>query len=291
MWRSVGRVFRISNHIALKRPHRANDEAFAAENHFYDILARETQCPNLVPSYFRTSKANFIQFLGGENLETRIRRHQVREPTTKQVVRVSYNEPLALVLRWTLELTDAVAVLEERGYVHADLRPPNMVLDDEDHLKLIDFDCATLTGTPIEGAQPPYARVQGDKAGEEERGSFGDHGPRTEQFAIDSIIYLLTRGFELYDEWFGPDHGPRVVTLLQEMKFPPTTDDAIDSIIRRCWTGRYGSIRALHKDVFLLAQVADVRVASPMRAEERETRRRECEVLVSQGILDLVPLG
>lgn len=120
-----------------------------------------------------------------------------------------------------MELTDAVVMLESFGLVHADFRPSNVVIDSEDHLKIIDFDSTTTIGTPIVGAQPPYARVLGVDGGKK-RESFGDFSPRTEQFALGGIFfYYITRGYEPYDnEWFGQDHGPKIVDLLQEMIFP-----------------------------------------------------------------------
>ena len=44
----------------------------------------------------------------------------------------------------------------------------------------------------------PYVRLLGTEAGED-RGRFGFLGARTEQFAIRSVYYYLTRGYEPYD--------------------------------------------------------------------------------------------
>lgn len=42
-----------------------------------------------------------------------------------------------------------------------------------------------------DGNVPPYACVWGDEVAREHRGTYGDHGPDTEQFAIGSIMLRL----------------------------------------------------------------------------------------------------
>ena len=54
----------------------------------------------------------------------------------------------------------------------------------------------------------------GTEAGDE-CGSFGDNGARYEQFAIGSVLYMITRGHELYDDGsIAPEDAPVVVDLL-----------------------------------------------------------------------------
>ena len=189
------------------------------------------------------------------------------------------------------ELTDAIAWLESIGYVHGDLRPPNLLLDSEDHLKVVDFDNASKTGSVFDGCQPPYARVLGDEAAED-RGTFGYHGPRTEQFAIGSVFYYMTRGYEPYDdEWLGEDHGPMVVDLLQAKKFPRMSEDATDNMIQKCWHGEYESINSLKLEVMRLHRYIGLGMAKAMPEEEYEARRQECRTLVKLGVLDDTPRG
>ena len=146
-------------------------------------------------------------------------------------------------------MTDAIACLEYLGFAHGDLRPPNLLLDGEDHLKVSDFDSIATIGAAFEGIKPPYARVSGDE-GAENRGTFGYHGPRTEQFAIGSVVYAMSRGFEPYEnQWLGEDHDTTIVDLLQAKVFPPMDDSEVDDVIRTCWNGGYSSIRDLHNEV------------------------------------------
>ena len=189
------------------------------------------------------------------------------------------------------ELADASAWLESLGFAHGDIRPPNLLLDSNDHLKLIDFDNTTEAGSVFDGCQPPYARLLGDEAADD-RGTFGYHGPRTEQFAIGSIFYYMTRGYEPYDnEWFGEDHGKMIFRLLQERKFPKVNENNIDTIIHKCWQGEFGLIESLKLEVIRLGRDVGLRMAKAIPKEEYEARHRECRELVELGVLDETPRG
>ena len=190
------------------------------------------------------------------------------------------------------ELADAIAWLEALGYAHGDIRPPNLMLDGSDHLKVIDFDNAAQIGSGYEGCHPPYARVLGDEPAEGTRGGFGSHGPRTETFAIGSVFYYMCRGYEPYeDEWFGEDHGPVVVGLLQEKRFPCLEDDATDAVIWKCWYGEYESVENLKTEVIRLHRDIRSGMAEAMPNEEYEARRQECLRAVESGVLDDTPRG
>ncbi|KAL9130921.1 MAG: hypothetical protein Q9217_001024 [Psora testacea] len=96
---------------------------------------------------------------------------------------------------------------------------------------------------------------------------FGDYGPRTERFALGGVFYYMTHGYEPYDnEWFGHDHGPNIIELLQEMKFLETGNDKID-----------------------LTRDTVPETTTRMEKEEYEARRQECKQLMDDWILDLIP--
>jgi len=168
---------------------------------------------------------------------------------------------------------------------------PNLLLDSNDHLKLIDFDNTIEAGSVFDGCQPPYSRLLGDEAADD-RGTFRYHGPRTEQFAIGSIFYYMTRDYELYDnEWFGENHGKMIVRLLQERKFPKVNENNIDTIIHKCWQGQFGLIESLKLEVLRLGRDVGLRMAKAMPKEEYEARHRECRELVELEVLDETPRG
>ena len=102
----------------------------------------------------------------------------------------------------------------------------------------------------------------------------------------------MTRGYEPYDnEWFGEDHGKIVVSLLQEKKFPKLYENDIDTIIHKCWHGKYGSVRSLKLEVIHLGRDIRLSMAKAMRKEEYEARRQECKKLVELEVLDKTPRG
>lgn len=102
--------------------------------------------------------------MSGDSLDDRLRSHQIRDGHFGKVLRVVEKEPLELIGRWLGELCSAVVWLETLGYVHGDLRPSNILLDESSHLKLIDFDYAKKVSKPSSGNCAPWARVLGGDA-------------------------------------------------------------------------------------------------------------------------------
>jgi hypothetical protein len=96
-----------------------------------------------------------------------------------------------------------------------------------------------------------YGRILNNNESDQgESGTFGFLGPRTEQFALGSLYYLIKYGFEVYrDRCLAEDpneHGPKVVELLQRMEFPHLDGNPlIDKIIDNCWHNRYVTVSEL----------------------------------------------
>jgi len=98
------------------------------------------------------------------------------------------------------DLARAVAFLESLNLAHGDLRPENVLLD-RDRLKLSDSDCTAEIGADFEACMAPYGRIlSGTETNQGRRGTSGFLGPRTEQFALGSLYYLMNYGFEVYGD-------------------------------------------------------------------------------------------
>lgn len=59
------------------------------------------------------------------------------------------NKP-SYILSWMQQLSEAGECIESLGYAHGDRNPRNILLDDEDRLKLVDFDHARKIGDNLE---------------------------------------------------------------------------------------------------------------------------------------------
>lgn len=61
-------------------------------------------------------------------------------------------KPVSEVLESLAGVADAVAYLHERGVVHRDVKPENILVDDKGHARLLDFDLAARVGDKADAA-------------------------------------------------------------------------------------------------------------------------------------------
>lgn len=279
-WGGLGLVFKISDHIVLKYTATTDEPLFENEVRIFDHLERHHPSPHIVYSFFSLPNLNFMQHITGGNLEMRLRTQQRRDPKTEQVLEDEI-EAEHLILRWMKELTNAAAWLEALGLAHGDMRPANLLLDEKDHIKVADFDNTQPIGTEVDVGTAPYARVLGDEAGPS-RGTFGFLGARTEQFAIGSVFYYMTRGYEPYDDqWYGKDHGPVTVDMMQRMEFPHTTiTEEKDSIIHKCWYGEFHTMEDLSNTARLIGS-QDEDTAQALTPDFILARREDCKQIMA----------
>lgn len=294
---AISWVLMVDTRIVVKIPREPNLKGFAHEIKMYDILEAVTPCPDLMQSFLRHENGNFLPFASGGSLAQRIEANLIRERkphmvgkirTPDRVLQILQTEPKELVERWTMELSSAAAWLESLGFAHGDLRPENILLFDDDHLKLTDFDWMTEIGTVVEGSAAPYCRGLGAEA-DVDRGSYGYHGVRTESFAIGSLVYLMTRGHEPYEmeEWEeGVDSAIEITDRFWRLELPSLGIDDLDEIIRRCWYNKFESLKDLREEAKTLQGAIKLPRAVPLDPDYVLERRKECQKLVEGGIFE-----
>lgn len=80
----------------------------------------------------------------------------VARGSVRDVLRAGDAAALAPVARWARPLARALARIHERGYVHADVKPANVLLRSVGEPVLTDFGLARLRGAPSAGGSPGY---------------------------------------------------------------------------------------------------------------------------------------
>ncbi len=100
--------------------------------------------------------------------------------------------------RLVAELARAVAYLQDRGIVHQDIKPGNVLVDTEGRPRLIDFGLAR--STDARSVESP-ARPGGTAAymsPEQAMGRVDRIGPHTDVFGLGGLLYYLLTGRPLY---------------------------------------------------------------------------------------------
>src|SRR5580692_737388 len=144
---------RDGRHVAIKVPHAEmeSDPVLIERFRREEEIGQELDHPGIVKTF---------------DGEERSRRYMVIEWVDGKLLRAILNEnrklPVERAVALTIAICDALDTMHKHGVVHRDLKPENVMVDDHDHIKLIDFgiamkedarrltfvDMSTTLGTP-----------------------------------------------------------------------------------------------------------------------------------------------
>ncbi|OAL35064.1 hypothetical protein AYO20_05779 [Fonsecaea nubica] len=278
-------VYQVHPRIVVKHPLKSGYEQFHREVQFYGLLKRKSICRDIVECFLLLPNAIFLSYCAAGSLSQRLMSRQIREDLEEypgRVIEVTAKDDTELISRWMRQLTSAAAFLETMNVAHNDIHPRNLLLDQFLDMKLSDFDSYATVGEDLPGAPAPWARVLADGP---DKGSFGTCGPRTEQFAIGSVLYMMLYGHEPYEDIaMDPEE---VVERFQYMRFPELKRTPLEDIIRDCWFGHFPSMRALQSAVF--ACTADLPLQASLGKADSAEEVGLCKELVRSGLLDCGP--
>ena len=99
-------------------------------------------------------------------------------------------------LRYIRQLASALDYVHSKRIMHLDVKPDNILLDDDDNVILIDFGLSKhydtsghqTTGTPV-GISEGYAPIE-----QYEDGSLGSFTPATDVYSLGATLYFLVTG-------------------------------------------------------------------------------------------------
>ncbi|KAJ8603883.1 hypothetical protein MRB53_042018 [Persea americana] len=229
---------------------RNSKRYIAQEIEFHKILMRSPH-PHIVRCLLHTPYGFFMDFHPCNLAE------RMKQPI---VIRLQH--------QWIAQLASALSHLEALRIAHGDLRPPNILLDASDNIKLADFDSSAKYGEQLQAEEEPYVRL-------DEKCELPLASATSEMYALGSCVYYVRFGRE-------PPIRPmrEVVGECRKSGFPippeiephDTGGDAVyGEIIVKCWNGRFGS----------LAQVE-----AALKDVESKEARKWCE-----DFLQLHPIG
>ena len=177
-----------------------------------------------------------------------------------EILKESAPPPLEKSLEWVAQLADALHSAHRREIVHRDVKPANILLDEEGRARLVDFGIARLSESELtrEGCflgSPAFASP------EQVRGEAVDG--RSDLFSLGGVLYTLLAGTR-------PFRGEELPTLVYEIchveplppsHFAPHVPRAIGAIALKALAKKPEDRYASGRDM-----AADLRAAAAGRA-------------------------
>ncbi|MBL9021930.1 MAG: serine/threonine protein kinase [Myxococcales bacterium] len=156
------------------------------------------------------------------------------------------------VLRFMDELLDVLAAAHDKGIIHRDIKPDNLVIDSMGHLRVLDFGIARLPGT--------QATKSGTAMGtasymppEQLRGDGVD--PRADIFAVGATMFRLLTGRALHEAEsdaelifkMGTTAAPRLAEV--DATLSPELCAVVDRAVSFRREDRYPDARTMQVDI------------------------------------------
>jgi len=230
---------RLGREIALK----VVNEALASDPELMRRFEQEARLagslnhPNLVAVYdvgLHDGAAYFItELLKGESLRQRLSRGPI---------------PIQTAIDWGTQLAEGLAAAHARGIVHRDVKPDNVFITSDGHVKLLDFGIAKLaegkraefshgileqTLTPAGGETQTGAIVgtPAYMAPEQIRGEQVD--PRTDIFSLGAVLYEMLSGHRPFAGSSLIESGHAILHA-EPPSLPEGVRPAVAQVVRRC---------------------------------------------------------
>ncbi|KIH91390.1 hypothetical protein SPBR_01906 [Sporothrix brasiliensis 5110] len=173
----------------------------------------------LLPFYGSTATPESVSITLGYCKKGNLYDHLEKNPDTKLMWR----------MLWCVDATQGLAHLHRHGVLHCDLRPDNLLIGDDDRLRIIDFG-----GSSIDGETNLAAEAEGYFL---PRPAPWPCTPDTDRFALGSTFYHILTGHRPHQ-----DRAPQddITASFERGEYPADADDLlIRDIIYKCWKCEY----------------------------------------------------
>lgn len=155
-------------------------------------------------------------------------------------------------LTWCLELVQAVEHVHSKSVIHCDIQPTNVLLDENLHIKLADFQGISVSknGTVIltgwSGEPCRYFCPRDDEF---------SASVTTDLFALGSTLYFIMTGHEVFPDIVGGQEGwDQIVRTRFESGIFPVDESICTAVTRKCWRCTYTSASEVLVDLKTVEQ-------------------------------------
>jgi serine/threonine protein kinase len=164
--------------------------------------------------------------------------------------------PQPTAARYVKIIAEAIQFAHQRGILHRDLKPQNVIIDSADQPRITDFGLAKMmkeeshvTQTGVVMGSPSYMSP------EQASGRHGDVGPASDVYSMGAMLYELLTGKP-------PFHGPTALaTMIEVMEKEPTAlrrlraeiSPDLETVCMKCLeklpSARYPTAKALAEEL------------------------------------------
>jgi eukaryotic-like serine/threonine-protein kinase len=154
-------------------------------------------------------------------------------------------------IRWTIETCSALEHAHSRGIIHCDLKPANLLVDENGEIRVTDFGLARS----LADAMPQAGEVEGTgpfMAPEQVSRSWGALSARTDVYGVGAVLFTLLTGRPPWPGLKLPDILADVTSntpVIAPEQIRPELPQSLSEICRRCLAkapdDRYSSLQVV----------------------------------------------
>jgi serine/threonine protein kinase len=168
--------------------------------------------------------------------------------------------PLDTVLRYAIQIAEAMAAAHDRGIVHRDLKPANIMVAGDGRIKLLDLGLAKRTGalatseeTPTEALTSPGTMIGTVQYMSPEQAEGKALDPSSDIFSFGAVLYEMATGSRAFG---GESKISILAAIMRETPVLTAIPNPLRAVVSRCLQN------AAAEKYFLRDDIAALRMTS-----------------------------